>query len=168
MERGGKKELGFAAVGFVIFALLILFLAGFNPLQNGHIDKDAPRITLTVNFGGRDASEPEEWFLNDGVWMQKTGNSSTVIFHNLSAENPFEALKNASDIAGWSFSYENYSYGKLVVSVNGYNNGDGGAYWQYWVNGVYASVSSDSYALAHDDIVVWSFSSSVARNSRGV
>lgn len=161
-------DIGFATVGFVVFALLILLFTGFNPLQNGNTDAEVPHITLTVNFEGKEASEPEEWFLNDGVWMETTGNSSTVIFHNLSAENPFEALETASDIAGWSLRYDNYSYGKMIVSVNGYDNGDGGAYWQYRVNGVYASVSSDSYAIAHGDSIVWSFSSSVARNSRGV
>lgn len=157
----GVGRLPFAAAATAVFILLILLLVWFNPVQNEHTHDTGARITLTVNFDGCTSDNPAEWALKGGVWTETPGNSSTVIFHNLTAENPFEALETASAIADWNFRYDNYSYGKLVVSVNGYDNGDGGAYWQYWVNDVYASVSSDSHALADGDSVVWSFSSAV-------
>ena len=158
----GAGRLPFAAVAAAVFVILILLLVWFNPIQNEQTHDTGARITLTVNFDGRASDNPVEWVQEGGVWTETPGNSSTVIFRNLTAKNPFEALKTASAIADWEFRYDNYSYGKLVVSVNGYDNGDGGAYWQYWVNDVYASVSSDSLALADGDSVVWSFSSSAA------
>lgn len=157
MRKG--TDIGFATLGFVVFVLLILLFTGFNPLHNeGKTDDLLPQITLTVAFNGKPAASPAQWFLDGGVWKFVSGNSSTVVFHNISARTPFSALETACSIAGWSLRYDNYSYGRLVVSVNGYTNGDNGTYWQYWVNEVYASVSSDSYMLSDGDAVLWSFS----------
>jgi len=157
MRKG--TDIGFATVGFVVFVLLILLFTGFHPLQNGKkTDGELPQITLTVCFTGKPAAEPAQWFLYGDAWRSVSGNSTTVVFHNISARTPFSALETACSIAGWSLKYDNYSYGKLVVSVNGYTNGDNATYWQYWVNGVYASVSSDSYMLSDGDAVLWSFS----------
>ncbi len=47
--------------------------------------------------------------------------------------------------------------GVFVTSINGSVNGDGGRYWQYWVDGVYASVGSDHMAIHDGDLVAWAF-----------
>ncbi len=159
MRERGRERLVFAAAALPVFILLILLLAGFNPLP--HAEEGGSTITLTVNFSGAEANDPTVWTLENGDWSERPGNSSTVIFLNMTAETPFEALENACALAGWDMDYENYSYGRLVTSVNGVTNGEGGAYWQYWVNDEYATVSSDSYRLSEGDIVVWSFSSSM-------
>lgn len=164
--RGDK--LRFAALAAAVFILLILISTWFNPIPNEHAYDESVQITLVVNFDGRASDNPTEWVREGDIWVEIPGNSSGVIFHNLTAETPFEALKAACGIAQWNLQYENYSYGKLVVSVNGHDNGDGGAYWQYWVNGVYASVSSDSFTLAGGDILVWAFSSYVSYRNGGV
>ena len=159
MKGRVRDNVGFATGALLIFVLLILIITGFNPLRQDTKEAGAT-ITLTVNFGGTEAQNPTVWTLKNGEWSEKAGNSSTVVFRNITAETPFEALETACTITGWEIEYKNYSYGHLVTSVNGKTNGNGGAYWQYWVNGDYASVSSDSFALSDEDSVVWSFTSS--------
>src|SRR5213594_1291194 len=50
--------------------------------------------------------------------------------------------------------------GVFVTAINGSVNGEGGRYWQYWVNGVYGDVAADHKPLHDDDVVLWSFSAS--------
>ena len=160
--KGGQK-LPLAASALVVFALLIILLSPHTGKERG----GGAEITLTVNFDGVQAESPTTWTLENGEWAEREGNSSTVVFYNLTADTPYAALEEACMIAGWELHYENYSYGRLVVSVYNRTNGDNGAYWQYWVNDVYASVSSDSYSLSDGDSVVWSFTSSMQEKAGG-
>ncbi|MBI3589174.1 MAG: DUF4430 domain-containing protein [Candidatus Liptonbacteria bacterium] len=47
--------------------------------------------------------------------------------------------------------------GRMIVSVNGFKNGEGGKYWQYWVNGKYAEVGVSSYKPQPGDLIEWKF-----------
>lgn len=44
-----------------------------------------------------------------------------------------------------------------VDAIKGLRDGQGGLYWQYWVNGEYGDVGADQYVLEDDDHVVWRF-----------
>lgn len=89
--------------------------------------------------------------------------------------------------AGWSFAYEDVTtanvtafafllegaaayglevrwtqYGPpldavLVTAIGPDRNGEGGSWWQYWVNGVYGQVGADRVSLADGDVVLWRF-----------
>ena len=71
----------------------------------------------------------------------------------------FGLLLEASRALGFSVRYAVYEIpnGVLVTAINGSANGDGGRYWQYWVNGVYGAVSADHGALHDNDVVMWEF-----------
>jgi len=45
----------------------------------------------------------------------------------------------------------------LVQSIGGDTNGDGGRWWQYWIDGVYGSVGANHAALIDGDEVQWRF-----------
>ncbi len=45
----------------------------------------------------------------------------------------------------------------FVTAINGTANGQGGFFWQYWVDGVYGNVGADHYALASGAQVLWRF-----------
>ncbi len=61
------------------------------------------------------------------------------------------------DASGTNGSLPNYVF---VIAINGSVNGDGGLYWQYWVNGVYGDRAANLYALHSNDTVAWRFMTS--------
>jgi len=44
--------------------------------------------------------------------------------------------------------------GVFIEAINGVHN-TGNYYWQFWVNGEYATVGASQYALQHGDQVLW-------------
>ncbi len=71
-------------------------------------------------------------------------------------------LSEASARLGFSLDHVTFQIpeGVFVTAINGSVNGEGGRYWQYWVNGVYGDVAADHKALNDGDVVLWSFSAS--------
>jgi hypothetical protein len=54
--------------------------------------------------------------------------------------------------------YTIWPFGVFVTSINGLaNDATRGHYWLYWVNGVYATVSSDAFVLQEGDFVEWRY-----------
>lgn len=47
--------------------------------------------------------------------------------------------------------------GVFIRQIGDKKNGDGGRYWQYWVNDKFALVAADTYALQQGDRVEWKF-----------
>lgn len=47
--------------------------------------------------------------------------------------------------------------GTLVVKIGGLENGSGGKYWHYYVNGVLAPVGADAYIVREGDTLEWRF-----------
>jgi Domain of unknown function (DUF4430) len=71
----------------------------------------------------------------------------------------FGILLEASDVLDFSVRYQRYEIpkGVLVLGINGSMNGNGGRYWQYWVNGVYGTVAADYQGLQDGDLVTWTY-----------
>lgn len=72
----------------------------------------------------------------------------------------FGVLREASAHLDFSFTYQVYEVppGVFVTEINGSVNGEGGRYWQYWVNGTYESVAADHRGLQGGETVLWRFS----------
>src|SRR5439155_1089171 len=72
----------------------------------------------------------------------------------------FGILREASVTLGFSLTYVPYEIpkGVFVTGINGSMNGDGGRYWQYWVDGTYGTVAADHKGLGDGDVVQWTFS----------
>src|SRR5205807_2274536 len=72
----------------------------------------------------------------------------------------FAILQEASVALGFSLTYVPYEIpnGVFVTGINGSMNGDGGRYWQYWVDGTYGAVAADHQGLRDGDVVQWTFS----------
>ncbi len=45
----------------------------------------------------------------------------------------------------------------FINAINGHENGDGGLWWQYYVNGVYGEIGCDKKEIFDDDLVEWRF-----------
>lgn len=52
----------------------------------------------------------------------------------------------------------------FVTAINGTTNGQGGLWWQYWVDGVYGNTAANLYALHGGNVVAWRFTT----NQEGV
>jgi hypothetical protein len=72
----------------------------------------------------------------------------------------FGILLEASAVFDFPVQYQVYEIpkGVFVLGINGSMNGDGGRYWQYWVNGVYGAVAADHQGLRGGDAVGWRYS----------
>jgi hypothetical protein len=72
----------------------------------------------------------------------------------------FGILREASVALGFSLTYVPYEIpkGVFVTGINGSMNGDGGRYWEYWVDGSYGAVAADHQSLHDGDVVQWTFS----------
>ncbi len=68
-------------------------------------------------------------------------------------------LLEAAESEGFAVEWTDWeSLGAAKVdSIKGLHDGQGGLYWQYWVNGKYANVAADRYILEVGDHVVWMF-----------
>ncbi len=70
----------------------------------------------------------------------------------------FQVLKNTLPEKEIEFFYESYSgLGELVTQIGDKKNGEGGKYWQFWVNGDYSQVGASSYIPKVGDIIKWKF-----------
>jgi len=97
-----------------------------------------------------------------GIEIEGSGWTITYRPNATSNNTVFGLLIEASRALGFSVRYAVYEIpnGVLVTAINGSANGDGGRYWQYWVNGAYGAVSADHRALHDNDVVMWEFTPS--------
>jgi hypothetical protein len=87
----------------------------------------ATAVTLTIDFG----------------------NGTVYNGTDLAGENVLEITQNVYEVGvQWSASLA------YVVSIDGVEN-EPGRYWQYWVNGEYASTACNLYQVGSGDIILW-------------
>jgi hypothetical protein len=101
--------------------------------------------------------------------LPSTARATLVIFDGTSAlfdaavpiyatSTVFGMLQSATASSGIAFAYRTYpGMGYLVTKIGNRTNGIGGAYWQYWINGVYAQESADHAPVHAGDTVNWKF-----------
>lgn len=83
----------------------------------------------------------------------------TVTYHATTANRTVLALLlEASEVEGFpvEWSYSPLYQAVYVHAINGLQDGEGGLFWQYWVNGKYGPLGADRYVLDAGDHVVWS------------
>ncbi len=125
----------------LIFILALLFIINYIPSAVGYGSNDntiilaADDISLEIDYG----------------------NSSTRIIQNLSGPN---VLNITQSIAEVELYYDVWGYA-FVTGIDGISsNSNNEMYWQYWVNGAYASSASNVFILQDGDVVSWRFVSS--------
>lgn len=71
----------------------------------------------------------------------------------------FYLLKKVVEENNLEFSFKEYpDLGVLVESIDNVKNDFGiNKWWQYWVNGQYATVGADKYELKNNDLVEWKY-----------
>ncbi len=79
------------------------------------------------------------------------GNGTVRSYDNVTADNVLSATMTVADVeVAW---YGNLAF---VTAIDGVaNDGDRDLWWQYWVNGDYASVAANKYSLNDSDTIEW-------------
>jgi hypothetical protein len=81
--------------------------------------------------------------------------------YNVSASNDtvYSILMRCSSKYNFTVDYTYWeSYDAVIIdSINGDANGEGGNYWQYYVNGVYSPESCDKKRVSNGDFIEWKF-----------
>lgn len=73
-------------------------------------------------------------------------------------ENLFVLMSSKLSEEGIDVVYETFTgLGELITRIGDKKGGDGGKYWQYWINGNYAQVGASSYIPKAGDIIEWKF-----------
>jgi hypothetical protein len=69
----------------------------------------------------------------------------------------FGLLLEASESLGFEVKWSRFVLpeGVFITSINGTVNGQGGGYWQYWVNDRYGDRAADRREIFSGDIVLW-------------
>lgn len=136
-------RLGERSQAVLFAAILMVAIAGL--YASTQLLQPAPVSAYVVHLARLD--------LNGADWSMRYTSIATV------NNTAFGLLLEASTRLGFSLAYVSYEIpkGVFVTAINGAVNGDGGRYWQYWVNGQYPSLAADHMALHDRDIVLWKF-----------
>jgi len=147
-------------------ALAMLIVASALPgcLQEPSGDGNVVTVTLRIEFAPEApsayAGNVTEWTPDGhGNWSLTSRNATdgkaVYIVHNLTAKTPLGALLAGATAAGVEVRHHSESMGAFVDAIAGVENGRGGHYWSYYVDGEYGTVSSDRARLSGGDTVRW-------------
>ncbi|MAF80177.1 hypothetical protein CL629_03810 [bacterium] len=73
-------------------------------------------------------------------------------------ESLFELMQRLGEENKVQLSYKSFpGLGELITKIGDKENGDNGAYWQYWVGDEYAKVGASSYIPQEGDEIIWRY-----------
>ncbi len=137
MER--KIIVVVAAAIVVIAGVYVLGEEKFNKNNTTKANNGTITVTLIIDFGNY------TW-----NYSMQLKNGSSV--YDLLVEASHQ--HNFSISATYYPQYDSY----LIEGINGVKGGNG-KYWQYWVNGEYATVGANAFKLKNNDVVEWKLAS---------
>jgi hypothetical protein len=89
----------------------------------------------------------------------------TIEYRNVTTANntAFHILLEAGTRLGFDVAWRTYAIpeGVFVTAINGTTNGEGGRWWQYWVNDGYGPVAADRIEIGDGDVITWRFAVSM-------
>lgn len=76
----------------------------------------------------------------------------------LQGETLFSLTRRVAQEHNVPFAYKDYAgLGAFITQIGPAPDSAGDAFWQYWVNNVYAQVGADAYAVRPGDVIAWKF-----------
>lgn len=148
-NKENDAGLSFGVIGLLVCAGLLVALATLAAM----FFQDAPARPLPTQSQSNEVA-----IVRIFVGSEKLFDASVSI--NASS-TVFDALRAATTDKNMELEYKTYpGMGVLVTKIGDAKGGVGGAYWQYWVNGAYATVSADNAQIHSNDLVEWKLTSS--------
>lgn len=115
-------------------------------------------------IAGAQAFRPQPPVLTEGIPLSMTieGAGWTISYTtNRTTNNTvFLFLLEAARTFHFAVQWSNWSppYSAVFIdSINGSMNNDGGRWWVFWVDGVYANTAADLTVLAGGEAIAWRF-----------
>ena len=124
----------------IVIGTILLFIQPSAALSyaaptNSSFSPAADEISITIDFG----------------------NQTTKNLSNLTGTNVLEITQ---EVANVEFYYDTWGFA-FVTEIDGLaNNQQKDSYWQYWVNGEYASTAANTYLVQSGDTIIWRYVSS--------
>lgn len=87
------------------------------------------------------------------VLKEENKSRETINYKCEKDKTAFELLEKNSE----SVETKDYSFGRLVTSINDIKGGTDGKYWTYFIDDKSATVSADNYKCADSEKVEWKF-----------
>ena len=113
---------------------------------------------------GAQTFRPRAPFLEEGIHLSMTieGAGWTIDFESNATRNNtvFLFLLEAAHTLHFGLVWTNWSppYTAVFIdAINGSRNGDGGRWWVFWVDGVYANTAADLTVLHGGEAILWRF-----------
>jgi hypothetical protein len=152
MKIGNKENdagLSFGVIGLLVCAGLLVALVALVSIFSGN----TPEQTLQTQSQSNEIVTVRIFVESEELLNATTSiNASSTVF---------DALRSATAERNLALEYKTYpGMGVLVTKIGDSKSGASGAYWQYWINGVYATVSADNALIHSNDVVEWKLTSS--------
>ncbi len=129
-----------------LFAVVLAFaVAGVWALANATLPRSVPPPSKPLHI---------RLMIAGNGWQ--TAYESNASWNNTA----FSFLLEGARSLDLSVTWQNYTVpanAVFVSSVGGDVNGNGGRWWQYWIDGAYGSVGADHAALNDGDVLEWRF-----------
>lgn len=87
------------------------------------------------------------------VLKEENKSRETINYKCQKDQTAFDLLKKNSQ----SVETKDYSFGKLVIAIDGVKGGTDGKYWAYFIDDKSATVSADNYKCQNNEKVEWKF-----------
>jgi len=159
----------------IILCIPLLILAAFmttgmleNPFvgSNGsHGDPSETTVTLKIDFGKSappsnevddDRTRTAPQIENEMGYTVEGSQWSYTIPHE-EGMTVLELLESGLGVGGHDIETTSYSFGILIESIAGVRNGEGGHYWQYYIDGVWVQVAANVQEVFPGDLIEWRF-----------
>ncbi len=131
----------------IILIILALAIAGSRVAS-----QNKPIETIPVDF-----QKPSYFTVEYNIVQSETQGAHYVVDLE-EKKTAFDILKKLADENKFDLQFNNnYSFGVFIESIVGIKNGDGGKYWQYYVNDKLGEVAADKKEVKAGDKVDWRF-----------
>jgi hypothetical protein len=136
----------------IIFLMAIFFLAGYI-LGQGY--QPFPTINKSSAPTSDTIIQPEGVSFMFVFDQQSILTTDLVWQENLNLASATEIVVRANEL---EYTAEDYGdLGILISQIGDKLNGDGNAYWQYWVNNQQAQIAANDYIISPGDVISWQF-----------
>lgn len=162
-----------ALLALILLAAMVLFrvtshTASKNPNVSVRIENDTVLSDVKkdddIEANALDANDSDDTKKNNDEQQnnasEKTPSTGLVVTYYAENANStvFQELLDYGNKNNIEVKYNNnYEFGAFIENIGKAKNGDGGKYWQYYVNGKLGEVASDKKILNVGDVIEWRF-----------
>ncbi|MBI3952731.1 MAG: DUF4430 domain-containing protein [Candidatus Doudnabacteria bacterium] len=104
-------------------------------------------IGLVYAFTQKPVSAPTNQDANNVQTQQK---NSSITYQGVEGKTALELLKASHQV-----ETKSYSFGDMVVAIDGVSPDQTKAFWSFYVNGSQAQVGAGSYVTKSGDVIEW-------------